>query len=664
MRLANLPQNIHILAVCIAFVPTTLPGLPAAGYDVDTLSREEVLQFYRSVYFASAGVEMGWTGNYETGNPGSTSPEFQEAVRRRINFYRAMAGVPAWVELDAEFNRKDQHAALMMSVNEALSHDPPSSWTFYTEDGWEAAQNSNVAIGTSGAESIDGYIVDPGAGNAAVGHRRWLLHPPHRVMGSGDVPGNEQFFAANANWVFDGNTFASYPELRDPMIAWPPAGYFPYTLVPARWSIAAEDADFADAQVLMWRGGVPIDVLVEPGGRPSSSGSAHFVWVPDDWDVLQRSDIHPSPGETDITYTIEVSNVMVNGSPVTFDYDVVVFDPTISFADPAENQIAGPATAAFSKTNLYQIDKFDFATHFETRVIETEPVTWTEGAEEGTGRFNVTTGDYQPVTPHAAFSGSHGFHLGHVTGDFSDQILELRDTFVASSDAAIAFQSRLGWASPTQTARMEYSTDNGNSWTTAWSRDGTGNSGQLAFSLEQIDLAPLAGQTVNLRFRYHATGEVLLGVDPGVGWMFDDIQPIGLESIVAVYPGTVSTGSEWSRTFWRPGEYGVQSRALAFGGYPLQWSPVREVSVSADGFLENPFADLPTERGWKRSGLGAIYDADWPLLYHREHGHLMAAGESSGIYLLEFSTGEWLWTDLRIWPAYYNLDTGDWLLAD
>ena len=31
-------------------------------------------------------------------------------------------------------------------------------------------------------------MTDPGAGNTFVGHRRWVLYPPTRTMGVGDIP--------------------------------------------------------------------------------------------------------------------------------------------------------------------------------------------------------------------------------------------------------------------------------------------------------------------------------------------------------------------------------------------------------------------------------------------------------------------------------------------
>ena len=81
------------------------------------------------------------------------------------------------------------------------------SWTYWTADGREAAENSNFSIGSSGPDSVIGYMQDHGANNAAAGHRRCLIYLQTKVMGTGDVPGipgisNRR--AANSIWVYDG----------------------------------------------------------------------------------------------------------------------------------------------------------------------------------------------------------------------------------------------------------------------------------------------------------------------------------------------------------------------------------------------------------------------------------------------------------------------------
>ncbi len=119
-----------------------LPGLGlrqpkvTGGFNVDTSSREQVRSFYNAVYTSSDGVPIGSTADITNCMPGTNSPAFQDAVLRRINWFRAMAGLPAAVTFDADESTQDQSAALMMSANTNLQHtDIPPTWHCFSI-GW------------------------------------------------------------------------------------------------------------------------------------------------------------------------------------------------------------------------------------------------------------------------------------------------------------------------------------------------------------------------------------------------------------------------------------------------------------------------------------------------------------------------------------------------
>src|SRR5260221_2749352 len=159
-----------------------------SGFVIDPSSRERARVFFRTVYAASENVPSGWTGSVAGGNAGTTSASFKDAVQRRVNYFRAMAGIPAGVTFDATYNSKDQQAALMMSANDSLSHAPPSSWTDYTAGGAEAAGHSDLFLGYYGPQAITGYIEDFGSPNASAGHRRWGLSPQTETEGARGIP--------------------------------------------------------------------------------------------------------------------------------------------------------------------------------------------------------------------------------------------------------------------------------------------------------------------------------------------------------------------------------------------------------------------------------------------------------------------------------------------
>ena len=116
--------------------PQNVSGLPGGGrhpqtvtgeVSVDTRSREQVREFYNAVYAASDGVPINSTSVTASCIPGTNSPAFVNVTLRRINWFRAMAGVPAVVTFDAGESAKAQAAAIMMSEHGALQHT--GSWT-------------------------------------------------------------------------------------------------------------------------------------------------------------------------------------------------------------------------------------------------------------------------------------------------------------------------------------------------------------------------------------------------------------------------------------------------------------------------------------------------------------------------------------------------------
>ena len=291
---------------------------------VDPQSLEASRDFYYSHYVGSEGVAMSWTGDHASCDAGTTSQAFKDALLLELNYFRAMAGVPAEVTFFSEYNAKAQKAALMMSVNEQLSHDPPTSWACYTAEGAEAAGSSNLMMGyPSLTHNIAGYVKDTGASNYFVGHRRWVLYPQTQQMGTGDVPSDSPTYqwAANALWVFDSHMWEPRPTTREEYVAWPPPGYVPYQVVYPRWSFAYDDANFGSATVTMTQDGSPIAVTMEAylGG---GYGENTLVWRPFNMAYSSTWSI-----EHLVTYEVTVSNVIVSGNPRSFTYSVTVFDP-------------------------------------------------------------------------------------------------------------------------------------------------------------------------------------------------------------------------------------------------------------------------------------------------------------------------------------------------
>jgi hypothetical protein len=212
---------------------------------IDTGSRADVRRAYKTRLAANLNTPIHWTGSNRRCRAGHMSARAMRATLESVNFVRAMGGL-APVSFRKTLSSKAQKAALIMSANESLSHDPPRSWRCWTRAGHDAAGHSNLAFSfpqiTAGG-AIKQYMDDGGSNNRAAGHRRWIMYPPTLSMGNGMTS------TTNALWVF-GPTSASRPS--PDWVSWPSAGFFPAPLEPNnRWSLSSgvSGAGFGQARV-------------------------------------------------------------------------------------------------------------------------------------------------------------------------------------------------------------------------------------------------------------------------------------------------------------------------------------------------------------------------------------------------------------------------------
>jgi len=247
-------------------------------------------------------------------DPGDLLSDYRSATIQRVNYFRSMAGLPGNVTLDAAKNAGCQEAALMMSANGALSHNPPSSWSCYTSTGYVAAASSNLAAMFPTAwDAVDGFMADDN--QPEVGHRRWVLYPRYAVGGVGATFGGA--WDAYALWVLGG--FTSRPP-QPAWVAWPPPGYVPSPVIYPLWSFTMYGANFSGATV-----------SVREGNHERSSSLTVLSTSYGDPGISWRVQGFPmSPPDADIVYHVQVGNVLVGGVPTDFEYDVTVIDPDSS----------------------------------------------------------------------------------------------------------------------------------------------------------------------------------------------------------------------------------------------------------------------------------------------------------------------------------------------
>lgn len=568
--------------------PADVSGLPGrgphprsvtGGFNVDTSSREQVRSFYNAVYTSSDGVPIGTTANISSCTPGTNAAAFQQVVLRRINWFRALAGVPATITFDAGESAKNQAAALLMSANTNLQHTLiPPTWHCFSTDGTNAAANSNIALGYDGPDAITGYVWDFGANNYEVGHRRWILYPQTQVMGTGDVPAQGSFKPANATWVFDANYGGPRPATRTPYVSWPPAGYAPYQVVYPQWSFGFPGANFNSATVNVKSNGVNVAVTLQP--YEPNFGENTLVWYPSNLDPTSGNTVFPFSG-TDTVYSVTISNVVTGAGSQNFAYTVTVFNPAVPGADAFPPVINGTDQPFVNVGNAYTCSPVPDpnVTGYQWLTSQRINGNLLDGAEGGLVNFTISPPPVYPViTNTPTFAGSaKSFHLTHTNP--VPQLLQVNRLFFPASNSVLSFQSQLGYATSFQVARVQLSANGGTTWQDIYAQAGTGTSGEASFTLRTLSLSTYVAQSILLRFNYDfSSGSYFPQSDPGVGWALDNVVVTNISQLVNFTTNnTVSTNF----TFTPPvaTNYNLQASAVIFNEFPLDGGPVKQVAA-------------------------------------------------------------------------------------
>ncbi len=495
----------------LAWTPGTGNPTAADGFVVDPMNRRDVLAFYHTAYIASEdyAANMAWTGNTASGPAGTTSSAFKEDVRRRINFYRALSGLPADITFDAVKSGKCQEAALMFARNSDLMHVPPTNWIFYTANAAEAANNSNIGLGTYGPDVVDGYMRDDGADNIDVGHRRWLNYSRAQVMATGDVRAQNPYSSANAIWVIGDFKAAPTPKF----VAWPNRGFVPFGLAPARWSLSYPGANFASATVTMTQGASSITTTVVSRTIPGSNdgfGDNTIVWEP-------TGIVSSGP---DTPYNVTVAGISGSGIPPSYSYTVTLFDPNVLGGSAV---VTGASTPPTTGAN-YNFNSITQADAYQLQVTTASAAGWTEGAEDPS--INIETTITYPLRQMAEKrTGSKAFQLAFP--DFNNQSFTITRNVIPSASSQLQFYDLGRFATTSSTLDAEISTDGGGTWTSIWSRNGVGGDSSLwdsNFNSRNVNLAAYAGQIIRVRFILRRNGQgIYPGTDSNYGFFIDDV---------------------------------------------------------------------------------------------------------------------------------------------
>ncbi|MEH3052446.1 MAG: CAP domain-containing protein [Patulibacter minatonensis] len=283
-----------------------------------------------AVVTQAQAVPTGWTGNAQTCTAGTESQESLDATVRAANGFRQVAGLaPVSLAADPDLNRRALVAATLMRANNDLSHQPPNTWSCWTQEGASAASTSNLALAASGAGAIRLYVDDEGV--SSLGHRRWVLNPAATAFASGSTPNT------NALTVLG---MPTVPVAANTQVPWPPAGALPPAWLPTTWSISVggtgQPVDLGAAQVTMSLDGQPV-----AAGAPTDLGTGYgtgrtLAWSP----ALNRSALRTGSHRIDVVIT----GVTSQGVPIPISYTTTLGPilPPTPLPTPAPTPVVVP----------------------------------------------------------------------------------------------------------------------------------------------------------------------------------------------------------------------------------------------------------------------------------------------------------------------------------
>ena len=318
---ASISMKKHQRAIAVSLAVALAASLAAgssisADASVDATSKASVAEAYRNVLVPALAVPVSWNGTADSCDAGAISAEAQTATLAAVNYMRELSGLSK-VTFNPTYNAKAQKAALVYTANNDLSHDIPSSWKCYSSDAAAAGERSNIAYGDgiAGPLAVLGYMEDPGAYNDVAGHRRWVLYPNAKTMGSGSTDIAQVLYVQGAT---------SKKTKNPAWVEWPTAGYFPQQLEPnGRWSLTANAAwkwSFSKAKVsVKTASGKSLPVKVE---------SRNDQGYGNDTIVFKVSGVKKASGAGVALYTVKVSGIKKAGSSkaVSYSYKVKMFD--------------------------------------------------------------------------------------------------------------------------------------------------------------------------------------------------------------------------------------------------------------------------------------------------------------------------------------------------
>lgn len=250
----------------------------------------------------------------------------KQSMLKRLNLIRALHGLAA-VRYDYVHDDEVMQAALIMSANKKLSHEPPSNWKCYSQVGYAGAGVSNLYIqaGTkldnnhisALQNDLTAWLVDLGV--VSSGHRRWLLSPFLTQVAYGSVAGtvDGQSVRSSALRVsynetapgFAAQELIAYPVGEYPKEYFDRSAYLSVGLLIDPVNILVNTrVDFSQARISVKARGGQVMTVTEISSNNQRSGLPNHL----QFKVAQLQE--------NVIYDVHVENVVINKVLSSYDY--------------------------------------------------------------------------------------------------------------------------------------------------------------------------------------------------------------------------------------------------------------------------------------------------------------------------------------------------------
>jgi uncharacterized protein YkwD len=239
-------------------------------------------------------------------------------------------------------------------------------------------------------------------------------------------------------------------------------------------------------------------------------------------------------------------------------------------------KVSGPATIPAGKKTDFSFTPVKGAGAHDWKWTQETPAA-KDAAENLTLGKSHSAGGYAMLSTQVKNSGSACYRFAQPQLN-RDETFTYHSVFLPGKNAAISFQSRLGWASKTQFAKIQVSSDEGTTWQDIYSQAGSGTSGEKLFQARTASLAAYAGVPLRIRLNYTMTKgtSAYYQTDHSTGWFVDEIIFTNMGELSAPTIKRISKGNTFSFSPLNKGIYHLSVRAV-MSGTPWAFGPTTKV---------------------------------------------------------------------------------------